>query len=254
VHGGLGPVDAEVLVGEALVGAPPDIRAQATDAVKHFSENPAVIAAVIERLPRLQRNAGTTSLIEFMSQRQLPPSKDADWPIVARRVMVERLLEAIAAEGQMAKVDRLATLLAVSYRSMAAAAPLPADQRTVKTQPPAHTSAAQVWQRWRTAAESVIPTAPPPVPLDQIDRRRDGRLSQARGMVQRFAAEEASIAELMAYIIHAEEPARSEQINLIMSQFADERRHATSILHQLSAAERAMVQLWLVRFKEDPAS
>ncbi len=248
----LGPVDAEVLVGEALAGSPADIRAPASDAVRHFSESPTVINAVIERLPRLQRTAAASSLIETLTQRQLPSIRDPDWPIVARRILTERLLEAIAPETPFAVVDRLATLLALPYRSMASPSPLPADQRALKTQPHAHLSAAQVWQSWRAAADAVVPTSPPPMPLDQIDRRRAGRLAQASGMVQRFAAEQAGICELMAYVIHAEQPARAEQIRLILTQFTDERRRAPSILQQLNAAERAMTQLWLIRFKEEP--
>ncbi len=250
----LGAVDAEVLVGEALTGSPAEFRAQALEAVKRYSEGPAIVNAVLERLPRMQRTPTATSLIEYLTQRQLPPARDPDWPIVARRVLVERLLEAIAAESSTARVDRLATLLAVSYRSMASAAPLSPDQRAIKSQPPAERSAAMAWQRWRMSADAIVPTAPPPIPLDQIDRRRNGRLSQAHGMVQAFAAEEASICEVVAYIVNAEQPAKADQVKLVLSQLGEDRRRATSVLHQINVSERAMTQLWLLRFKEDLAS
>jgi hypothetical protein len=179
--------------------------------------------------------------------------RDPSWPIVARRVLVEKLLEAIAIESPLAKVDRLARLLAVSYREMAAPAPLAADQRAAQQQPPAAASAAQVWQRWRSAADAIVPTSPPPVPLDQMDRRRAGRIGQARGMVQAFSAQQTSLCEIMAYVINAEQPARAEQIKGVLDRLATDRRQATSILEQLNATERAIVQLWLIRFQEDPA-
>jgi hypothetical protein len=209
---------------------------------------------VLEKLPRLPRSASSTALIEYICQRQLPSTKDAQWPIVARRVLVEKLLEAIAAESPHAKVDRLALLLATCYRSMASAAPLAADQRALNPQPPAATSATQVWQAWRKAAESTVPTTAPPMTLDQIDRRRAGRLSQARGMIQAFAAEEASICEVMSYIVNTERPAQSEQVKLVLSQMADDRRRSNGILEQIRATERAMTQLWLIRMEEGPAS
>ena len=73
-------------------------------------------------------------------------------------------------------------------------------------------------------------------------------------MVQTFAAEQASLCELIAYIVNAEQPAHADRVKLVLSQLAEERRRATSVLHQLNVCERAMTQLWLIRFKEDPSS
>jgi hypothetical protein len=168
--------------------------------------------------------------------------------------VVERLLEALAAESPRARIDRLAALLAASYRSMAAVSPIPADQRLTKFQPPAFGSAAEVWRKWRLAADALVPSTPPPIPLDQLDRRRSGRLSQSRGMVQAFAAEQTSIAEAMAYVVTAEQPVQVEKIRLVLTNMAADRRHATSVLEQIKVAERAITQLWMIRMQQEAGS
>ena len=249
--GDLGSVDAEIVVNEAMFGSPADVRGAAVEAIKHFSFSPAVLNGLLEKLPRMPRTTANAALIEYLCQRQLPALKAPEWPIEARRLLVERLLEAIAAESPRAVIDRLAGLMSASYKSMSAPAPLAADQRAAMILPPTGATTGQLWQRWRTASESVVPTTPPPYSLDQIERRRAGRLSQARGMVQAFAADQASLCELMAYVVNAEQPARSDQIKLTLSNLSEERRRATGIIDQIRAAERAMTQLWLIRFQEE---
>jgi hypothetical protein len=249
----LGPVDAEVLVFEAFFGSPADLRALAAQRVQRNSESPTVVNGILEKLSRLPRTSTTTATIEAIVQRRLPPIRDPAWPIVARRHLVEKLLENIATESPMARVDRLAKLLTVSYRAMAADAALPPDQRASNAQPAAYISAAQVWQRWRNSAGSVVPTAPPPLLVEQIERRLAGRLSQASGMIQVFAAYQVSIAEVMAYVVSAEHPSKAEDVGLILSQMSDDRRRASTIPQQIKATERAIVQLWMIRFEESPA-
>jgi hypothetical protein len=251
--GDLGPVDAEVVAREATLGTVAELRTPSQEIVRRLGDSPPMINALLELLPRMPRTPVNSALIAGVCQRSLPGVKDSDWPSQARRILVEKYLEAIASESPMAKVDRLAAVIALSYRSMAAPAPLTADQRTPKDTPAAAASAAQVWQKWRGAADAIVPTTPPPIPLDQIDRRRSGRISQARGMVQAFSAEQSSLCEVMAYVINAEQPSRADQIRTILDRLADDRRHAAGILEQINAAERAAVQLWLVRFQEDPA-
>lgn len=243
----VGPVDAEVIAGEAIYGAAADIRAAATELVHQFASNPSMINALLERLPRIPRLPAAASLIEYVCNRQLPALRDPDWPIEARRALVERLLEALAAESPIARVDRLTLVLAASYRSMVSPTPLSSDQRLEKSQPPAEASASQLWTIWRGAADKVVPIGPPPIRLDQIERRRSGRLSQARGLVQQFGAEQSSLCEVMAYVIASEAPGRTDDVRAILVQLAEDRRRAQSILDQLNAAERAMVRLWLIR-------
>lgn len=250
----IGPTDTEVLVGEAFTGSPPDVRNAAQEAVRKWSESAATLNAVLERLPRAQRTAAVSEFVSAVSSTPLPGFRDPEWPMAARRAVLERLIEAMAAESPRARVDRLSVLLAATYRSMAAAAPLPPDQRVVRVQPAASDSAAEVWRRWRALADKVAPSSAPPLSLDQIERRRVSRKSQARGMVQAFVAEQASIAEMMSYVVVCEQPGQMEQVRLVLSTLASDRRHATNVLEQIKVAERAMAQLWLIRFQQEPAS
>jgi hypothetical protein len=133
---------------------------------------------------------------------------------------------------------------------MVAPSPLSEAERAEVNQPAAAESAALLYRATRAAAEAMVPTIAPPLTLEQIDRRRSGRLGQARGMVQAFAAEEVSIAELLAYIATVEQPARVQDVRLVLSDLAAERRRARHILRQINAAERAMVQLWLIRMQQ----
>ena len=250
----IGSTDAEVLAGEAMVGSPQEVRNAAQDLVKRFAESAPVLAAMLERLPKAPRTAAVGDLYAVLAAKPLPGFREPDWPIATRRAIVERLLEALAAESPRIRIDKLSILLAASYRSMAAAAPIPPDQRLVKVQPAAHGSAAEVWRRWRSMADTMVPSSPPPIPIDQLERRRLGRLSQARGMVQAFAAEQTSIAEAMSYIVTCEQPAEAERVRLVLSNLASDRRHAGNVLEQIKVAERAISQLWLIRMQQEPAS
>lgn len=248
----LGPVEAEVIAGEALGSGPSDLRAAASELVKLFADTPPMVNALLERLPKMPRTQANSMLIEAVCQRQLPSVREPSWQRVARRALIEKLLEVKAAEGPMARADRLAALLALSYRDMASPAPLTTDQRRERPQPAAHLSAGQVWSMWRDAADRLVPLGAAPVRLDEVERRRAGRQSLARGLVQQFAAEQASLCELMGYVIGAEKPGRADDARAILAGAAEERRRSENILEQLMATERAMTRLWLMRLEPPP--
>ncbi|MEX2219098.1 MAG: hypothetical protein WD749_10105 [Phycisphaerales bacterium] len=248
----LGPVEAEIVLGEAASAAATEVRSAALELVRQFATSPAMINAMLERLPRLPRTAASATLIESVALRPLPPLRDPQWALVARRHLVERLLEVEAEESPLARADRLANVLAVCYRALASPAPLTEAERLESAQPAAHLSAGRVWASWRASADRVVPLGPSRVRLDDVERRRAGRLGLARGLVQAFAAEQASLCELMGYVIGAEKPGRTEDVRSILARLAEDRRRATSILDQLRAAERAMAQLWLIRLGPQP--
>jgi hypothetical protein len=147
-------------------------------------------------------------------------------------------------------------VIGTSYQSMAAS-PLGGGGGGAQGgsgSPDPYRSAAAVWSAWRSVAEPLVPSVAPPLPLSQIDRRRTGRLAQARGPLQLFAAEQASICEVMAYIVTCERPGRSQEVRDTILRLASERRSAGQIFEQMIAAERAMLELWLIRlFEEDPS-
>jgi hypothetical protein len=101
----------------------------------------------------------------------------------------------------------------------------------------------------------MVPSSAAALRLDQVERRRAGRLSLARGPVEAFAAEQASLCELMGYVLACEKPSQAEPARRIVEQLIADRREARDILEQLKAAERAMLRLWLMRLEqpEEPA-
>jgi hypothetical protein len=246
----IGATDAEVLAGEALLGSPTDLRNLAQQVARGYSSSPAMVNAVLERLPRLSRVQQQASFVEYFAATPLPGVKDPEWPLRARRALIERLLELVAAEGTVSPVDRIARELRVSYCAMAGAAALSGDERSEPIQPSAGDSAASLYRTLRASADTLVPTVAAPYTLEQIDRRRAGRIGQARGLVQAFAAEEVSIAEVMAYLATVEQPARAADVRLVTTQLVAERRRAEHVLGQIKATERAIVQLWLIRMNQ----
>lgn len=255
-HGILGNVDAAVLVQEAVMGTPPEIRLQAMTAVRQYHDSPAVIKALLDRLPRIPRLASNATLIAEVTGRRLPPVRDDSWPLDARRALVERLTESVSSQGPMARIDALVALLAASYQSLdvgnPALHPVTGGSATGGAAA-AHRAASHVWTLWRSAAEPLVPSVTPPVSLSLIERRRAGRMALARGPVQRFAADQVGICELMSYVVTCERPGRIEDIRQTMGRLAAERRMAQHIFEQLIAVEQAMLRLWLIRIEEDPA-
>jgi hypothetical protein len=250
----IGPVDAEVLAQEAILGTPAEVRARAVEVAKQFADSASMVNALLELLPKAPRVAATAPLMQYVAQGTLPPVRDPGWPAAVRRALVERSLERVSAEGSLAAIDQLEGLLAVCYRGLASESPLTESDRREKVQPPAAVSAGLVRARWRAEADKTHSTAGSGPRLDQLDRRYAGRASLARGLVQAFAAEQAGAAELMAYVISAERPSRASDISRIMDDLSRTRRGAGSILEQIDAVERAMTQLWRVRFAEGPTS
>jgi hypothetical protein len=220
-------------------------------AVRQYASSPAVVSALLDRLPRTPRLTSNSQLIEHVSATSLPSVRDPAWQREARRALLETLLAAISTHGPMARIDQLAAILAHSYQ--AAAASIPPVDATAELHAPAGDLAEQLWRTWRSAAEPLVPSVSPPMPLSEIDRRRAGRLAHARGPVQVFAAQQVSIAEVMAYIITCERPGRADALRDTITELASARRTATHIFDQMTAAERAILHLWLIRIEEEEA-
>jgi hypothetical protein len=251
MQGWLGDVDAAVLVQEAVSGSPPEIRQQALATVRRFARSPAVIKALLDRLPKVPRLQSNSQMVEAVAGKHLPRIREEAWPVEARRALVERLMEELSARGPMARVDRAADLLARSYDAMNRVVPASGAVTPGHATAQLQSTASQLWSSWRSAAEPLVPSVSPPLALSHIDRRRAGRLVHAQGPVQTFAAEQVSICELMAYIVTCERPGRIEDIRAALGEMADSRRSAAHIFDQLVAVERAVVRLWLIRMVEE---
>lgn len=248
----LGAVDAEVLTQEAIRGSPREIRDKARQIAIAHANDPDVVNGVLEQLPWARRDAETDDLIQRVALAPLPAIRSPDWPVAARRGLVERLLELTAARGEYAWVDALSRQLAASYENRAAAQPITDEVPLTRTPPAAHESASALWQVWLAGADQSRPVAGSSMPVEELGRRRAGRISLAQGLVQRFAAEQVSVCELMGLVVASERPGGSTMIELVLADMSDRRRRAAHIFEQLEAAERAMLRLWLLRLTEGP--
>lgn len=250
----IGPIDAEVLVQEALVGTPAEVRIRAGEVARQFADSAALVNAVLEQLHRAPRIPLTASFVQYVAQSRMPPVGHSSWAAAARRALVERVLELVSAQGSLSAIDRLSVPLTRAYRGLASETALTPEMRRERVQPPAHASAAAAWQRWRTAAEKLVPAQGVVPSLEQLDRRRSGRAALASGLVQAFAAEQASLFEIMAYVAASEVPHRADELRTILAEQAQRRREARTIMEQIGAVERAITQLWLLRAQSENAS
>lgn len=245
--GPLGPADAEPLMVEALRGSPFQIRKQAQELVVKFGASPAVVNAALEQAVNIPRTLENSDLIRRISLAGLPSVKDPSWKVAVRRALVERLAEMLAAQTDSRVIDALAVLLGQSYQGRAFVGPV---ERGVS--PPMEKASAEVsaraarlsWLRW---AQAATPSGREPISLEQIARRQAGRKELASGLVQEFAAEQAGLCELMAYVVVSEQPAAGAQAAEILERLAGVRRSADHIFGQILAGERAMAELWAVR-------
>jgi len=242
----LGPIDAEVLAREAIRGSPVDLRMEARERAIALGSNPAVVNAILEELPNLGRNRHNNGLIEKFAARPLPDIRSERWPIEARRALVERLLELLAASGDFAVLDQLSTLLARAYHRRDRG---PDSMPEGVAPQDATDSGASLFAAWRHAAERAPPGSRIGLTAEDISRRRQGRLNLAQGQVQRFAAEQASLCEIMALTVSREQPAASAEVSRVLAEFSASRRRAKHVFEQIEAGERAMARLWLLRFE-----
>jgi hypothetical protein len=248
----LGPVDAEVLTEQAFFGAPAEVRRAAQQLVERAADQPVVVNAVLELLPRAPRQGSIGALVERAALKPLPRISDGSWEPRARAALLERLVGMISTTGEDAPVEALSLLLLESYARragldpsrMSGSAPGPIDARQGAV------AAGELWRQWRAEAEANVPNQYAPVPLLEIDQRRQGRQAIADGPVQAFALEQVGIAELMAYAVTAERPSRAPAVRAAIEEMVAGRRAARHIFEQIAIAERCILAIWMIRLSE----
>lgn len=270
-HLNLGPVDCDAVAETALFGSPQDLRLVARRIVTDQKENPAMVNALLESLPRASRQSPLSALIVEISDRTLPEIDDPAWPARARGALIERLAELLS-PGVRPGIDVLAEMLAAAYAGKDADSvsesssdsPVPGPMRTTPDssapQPPPLTSgpipagdsrggelAAEALRRsWVDEASAYRALRSVAQRLDALGLDHAARHGLARGPIQRFVAIQSSIVDLMGIVIEQEQPSASAAG--ILDQARASRRSATEIFAQIEANERAIAQLWLVRF------
>lgn len=244
----IGAADAEVLMVEAIRGNSSSIRRAADSAVRRLAGTPQIVNAMLEQAYLLPKTSEVVDLAELISSSSLPPTRDVGWRAAVRRALVERLLQLLASKGDDGAIDSLTERLALTYAGRQVAA-------TTDRLPPDATGGAPIealrktLAAWDRLARSLTASGREPLRLDQVERRAEARAKNAGGIVQRFAADQVTLAETMAYAIACERPARSGEIARVLDELSTRSRTAEHVMTQLRDGERAMLELWIIRLE-----
>lgn len=242
----IGAVDAEVLMDEAVRGSPAPVATAAYDIVMRLVGSPSVVNALLEELPQLPKTRRNAQLVGALTGARLPLLRDKRWELEARRATVTRLLELLAADGELRTYDDLSVLLARSYEARAEFVM----GAGVRDPDPPELVAGVLRAGWRRQAEPLLPPPALGLTLDEVERRRASRLELAEGPVQTFAAEQLAGVELMALVVAGEQPEQVDAVRSVLGELARARQRARHITEQIVAGEAASAALWGIRLKE----
>lgn len=248
----LGPVDADLVAESILFAAPNELRQLAASFAIQQAENPVMVYALLEALADAPRHEAGSEIIQQVTGRRLPHPREEHWALEARRALVGRLFELLGG-GADPGVDELARQLAqfVSRRAVALGATdtrAPASPISSQSSVDPVESVRTLARRWRDLGETYMGAAWFAERTLQLEHRRDLRLALARGPIQRFAAEHASAIEHMAELVRAERPSQSRAIDRVLDRLNGSRQTSGHVFEQIAAGERAITQLWRLRF------
>lgn len=263
-----GPVDCDVAAETALIGSPQELRLVARRMVVDQAENPAMINALLESLPRAGRQSAVSSLIQEVTDRPLPPTDDPSWPSRVRAALIERLAELLA-PGILPGVDELARRLGDAYAAASAAGagndgralpalrsdPAPIGEPVTRADSPDSSLAGSgvlaasesLRARWLDEASRHRASRSFAEGLGRVERAAGTRLLLSRGEIQKVVAAQATVAELMALVIAHERPSQAAASERIIAECVSARRAADHVFAQIEAVERARLRLWLLR-------
>jgi hypothetical protein len=228
------------------------VRAAAQRIVAKFADEPAMVSAMLDILPVAPRVRSTSDTFARVALATLPRPADADWELLTRRALVERLLAMIADEGVHGQVEQLASRIAAAY--LDAAGEALSGGSTDAAAAGARRGAELLADQARREAEGLPITSATRLNIEQIQRRREQRRAQAIGPVQAFSAEQTGLAELTGYLVAAESPERESAVITVLDEMAAERRKARHVFAQVWAVERAIMRLWLLRLDQEGSS
>lgn len=261
-------IEAAVIVADALRGSPHDIRAAAAAVVQANANHPAFVNAFLNESAMMPLSRANAQLAAHVSRGRIVSLRNPTFRVVLRRGLVERLLELLSSNGDLAKVDALSASLAESYQQRArraadaagkdllrdnTAVDSPQGDEEVVAQtgstPPVERSARLLRAALEDEAKRQLPSGREIATLQQIKSDRLARAKAVQGRPQQFVAEQASAVDLLAYVLVAEAPQRATAVGEILDAYAAQRRGATHVADQIEAGERAMLKLWLIRVK-----
>ncbi len=234
--GDLGPIDARVVVAEALRGTPSEVRvAAATVLVDRYPNGREVLRATLDGLVD---GGGSSDAATFVSTLVGHAVAGRDWRSEARERLLERLIlledsSLHADDSAGVEVARMATALTARFTR---AAP-PASGRPDR-------ALLQLADALRDEAATKFLTVSFPQSVDEIERLRGARRSRATSMAQRMAAETRGIVEYSAMLVAARQPALHSKLEAILSEARRARTAAASATEQVDVDLRAMLEVF----------
>jgi hypothetical protein len=231
-------VEAELVAEAFLRGSSSAVRDRAAGILAGHAGKPVVVAAVLETFPLPGGEPRRRQMVEMVTGVRLPSGDQ--WELVARRALVERLLQLMASEGELARIDHAAEAIAEAYTKCLSVMP----GGSAHADNPPELSAELLWNRARQRADRVVPPAIWPWTPGEVDRRLAGRTRLAQGRVQWFAAYQSALVEMMLYNAAAERPSLALRLADELTKMQDARRGARSVLEQIAIVERARLEAW----------
>jgi hypothetical protein len=269
-------MEAQILVEEAGRGSPWQIRAAARGLVERFANERTMVEAMLRFAPLIPATIDNAELLERVAAARLPAPRSAKWRVEARRALVERLLQLLAASGPAQSIDPLAELLREAYAPVTIALPggdpanpdatNPGASATPQADPvdpagntppdfeidqPIELAARALRVALGAQAAAALPTGREAITREQIATNLSVRSKIASGRVHIFLAEQAAIAETMALIVSIERPEVSAKVTTILSELDASRKSLPHAFAQLESCERAILALWALRLAEE---
>lgn len=240
--GEIGPRDAAIVVTEFVRTGTTNIRNALKEVIRRHSRDKFLLRAMLDLSASFPRTREMSEIIESMAGCKLPAPDEIVWRIEARRALVEANLAQMARNKEYATLDLEAESLANGYWQRLGV------QNTTELTP--DRVASKLTDRWSSQARVLIATGREPWTIDQLERKLASRRAQARGIVQKFAAEQFGLAELLAYTVCNESPGQATELKTMIDAAEAEVAGQESVLGQVELLEKLVTRLWLVRLKE----
>ncbi len=237
----LGPIDADVLVREAM-GASLAVREAAQYLIEtRFSFAPNVAQAMVDRIPEAKKARDVSDLIESVTGVALPRSNSARWPIEARLALVNHALSLrLSSAGE---IDALSEAIAQSMRRESGRMGRPSDPGSDPQQ--AARSLVSAWED-RIASRR---GGDPWIWRDAWRDRRAARSVLAADALQHFLVEQIARHELLSHWTEQLQPAVSTAVEAMRDELSLRRDRAVHILEQMLLVESSVVDIWRLRIR-----
>lgn len=238
----IGPRDAAIVVTEFVRSGTTNIRNALKELIRSHSHDKFLLRAMLDLSASFPRTREMSELVELIANCKLPAPDETVWRIEVRRALVEVNLAQMARNKDYSTLDLEAESLAGGYWQRLGI------QNTTQLTP--DRVALKLTERWTAQARALIATGREPWTVDQVERKLASRRAQARGIVQKFAAEQFGLAELLAYTVCNESPGQAADIKKVMDAAETEIASQGSVLGQVELLEKLMTRLWEIRLKE----